>query len=364
MLTGFVLNTSGSSTVTGYYGGTGVRCEKHIQADLIHPSIQVVNFPETVISYSFYGTSGHSINGSETPFVADSTSTNLTGNENNELASRKLVANRLSETNLLSGNRSFKFDILMTSSNDSLSPIVDAQRLNVTAVANRLNNPTQANTNVSGLDDQTLVTNTLIAFASTGSTITSSDNPTALLLASLPIGCCIGISGSSTGSNNATWEVTGYTTNGIVVKPSSGTTALVTQATGTSITITQKISYLAETAIRGSSSLSKFVTKRVNLDSPSTYLRIIFGAMVPNNSSLEVYYRIVPTGSTTDLSLQPYVLINPDVAISNSTSTFSEVNYTSENMTPYDGIQVKIVFKGTDSANVPVIKDLRIISCA
>ena len=87
---------------------------------------------------------------------------------------------------------------------------------------------------------------------------------------------------------------------------------------------------------------------------------------LPTNAELDVYYKLNNVGSNIDFATIPYTLITPDAVISktNSPDRFVDVEYSLSDLTPFDGVTVKIVFRSSSSAEVPRVKDLRIIACA
>jgi hypothetical protein len=59
--------------------------------------------------------------------------------------------------------------------------------------------------------------------------------------------------------------------------------------------------------------------------------------------------------------------MNPEkqlVRVENGDPTFTDIDYSLEDMVPYDAVQIKLVLKSTNSSAVPLVKDLRIICCA
>jgi hypothetical protein len=141
-----------------------------------------------------------------------------------------------------------------------------------------------------------------------------------------------------------------------------------TEAVGTNaIMIKQRERFVAETAPDNSSSLSKYVTKKINLANASTFLRIKFAVNLPVEAGIEVWYKTSPVGSATEWNSIPYTQMTPDAVIpyySNSTGRFIDASFSKKDMENYDSVKVKIVMKSTNSSEVPRIKDLRIISCA
>jgi hypothetical protein len=131
--------------------------------------------------------------------------------------------------------------------------------------------------------------------------------------------------------------------------------------------IKQRERFVAETAPDNSSSLSKYVTKKINLANASTFLRVKFAINLPVEAGIEVWYKTSPVGSATEWNSIPYTQMTPDAAIpyySNSTGRFIDASFSKKDMENYDSVKVKIVMKSTNSSEVPRIKDLRIISCA
>lgn len=361
----YTINATSTASVSGYFGGNQVRASRSIQYDVFQPSVQVLNFPETSTSYSILGTSGKTVNSSQSSFNLDTVATPVVINDNNTLLTPKMVANRHSENAVLGGTRSLRFDVRMTSTNDALSPIIDTQRLSFIAISNRVNTPLETNMNVAGLDSQTVVNNTLLQFDTAG-TLFSADAPTQALLKSVGIGRYIVVTGAATASNNAVYLIIGQTATGLQLRNAvTGSTVTVAQASGaSSIFVSQRISMVDEIAPIGSSSLSKYVTQRINLENSSTYLRVRASVMIPVNSSIDIYYRTSASGSTTDLTKVPYTLNTPDSVIPNSFTDYTDINFTLTNLVPFDGIQLKIVMKSANSSTVPRMKDLRVIACA
>lgn len=361
----YVITATASATVSGYFGGSSLLATRHVQFDVFQPSVQLLNFSETDVGYQIFGTSGKSLNSTQTAFTIDSTAIPVVANDNNVLITPKLIANSATETAQMAGSKSLKFDIRMTSSNDSLSPIIDTHRLSFIGISNRVNSPTEATMNVSGLDDQVVVASNLIQLDTTGS-LFSVDAPTIALLQSIPVGRYIALTGASNGANNTLFRVIGTGASGVFLQnAATGSTTTVAQGSGvTTITVTQRITMVDEIAAIGSSALSKYVSRRINLENSSTYLRVRLAALIPTGAAVEVYYRTSLSGSTTDLTKVPYTLLVPDATIPNSFTAFTDVNYTLTNMTPFDGISLKIVLKSTNSSMVPRVKDLRVIACA
>ena len=115
------------------------------------------------------------------------------------------------------------------------------------------------------------------------------------------------------------------------------------------------------------SSLSKHITKVVNLIEPALGLSVIVNARKPSSADFQVWTRVadgnenifekpwklgtqINTVSSNELTFQDYEFVREFVAGGNA---FSFVSY-----------QVKIVMTSTNSSTPPLFRDLRVIATA
>ena len=367
-LDSYCVTVASNATATGYAGGTTIRATRNIQFDEVQPLVQVQTFSETMTTFGIKTTSGKSVDStSQIAYSADSTFTDVLANENNLFFSPRMVASEVNETNSLSGNKSVTFNLTMESSNDSLSPILDTQRTSLIAISNKVNSPTETNTNVANLDDKTLLSaNTNIAFNATTDAITTTNATARQTLQTVPVGKYLTISGSTSGLNDGTFLVTGVTDDGTTTTVSLSA-ALTTQSAGTAITIKLREIFVDEVAPVGSTTYSKYLTKKVNLANPSTFARIRFAASIPADASIEVYYKTGGVGSTTEFNTINWNRLTSDAPIVYSqqgSDRFVDMTFSTGNITIFESIQIKLVLKSTNSSAVPKVKDLRVIACA
>lgn len=125
------------------------------------------------------------------------------------------------------------------------------------------------------------------------------------------------------------------------------------------------LNWVPETSARGGSSAAKHITRKIELVEPAVGLKIIFGGYRPNGANFDVYYRTCEEG--VDLRNVDYVYL-PSTS-NNPTDTeiiFREYQYLAGgdggDLKEFTQFQIKIVFRSTSSAKVPVIKDLRVIA--
>jgi hypothetical protein len=361
-LDSYVITTSAVANATGFVGGTGIEATDNVQFDTLQPIVQVQNFSQTNTEYFVKSTSGRSVDGSEVPYITQTAGDFVLINEVNQYTSPRVIGSEVNESNFLSGDKSLTFTCQMSTTNDSVSPVIDTHRTSLICVHNKINNATQANTNISPIDNRTIVSaNNTISFTTTG--IASADSATRLNLLTIGVGRFLTISGSGVSSNNGTFLVTNIAPDGSSVTLNNTFTVA---STGTAITLVSLDKFYDEIAPYNGSQVSKYVTRRVNLSNASTYLKIRMAVNLPTNADIDVYYKLNNVGSNIDFTTVPYTLIEPDAVINktNTLDKFVDVEYSLQDLTQFDAVTVKIVFRSTNSAEVPRVKDLRIIACA
>ena len=363
----YTISVTTTPTSSGFGGGSSVRATRNIQFDACHPSIQVQTFADTNVDFSIRTTSGMSVDStSQVPYVLDDVNGyDIVANDTNYFSTPRMVASEINEqVSSLNSAKSLTVRALISSSNPRLSPIIDTHRTSVITISNKINSPTESNTNVTGLDDNVVAAaNTNIAFSS-GSTITSSDTATKAILSALIPGKYLTIAGSGTSSNNGTFLITAVASDGSSVTLNKTFSSVVA---GTAITLTQREKFVDEIVPLDGSSYSSYVTKKINFANPSKFLRLQFAGNIPKEAAVEVYYKTNKVGSTTPFDQVNYTLASSDSTIinyDNSTGTFQDITYSLSDLPSFDAAAVKIVMKSINTSAIPIIKDFRMIACA
>lgn len=359
-LDSYVVTVSTSANASGYGGGSVVRATRNLQFDTVQPTVQVQTFSETPIEFGIKTTTGKSVDSStQTAYVAESGFTGILANENNYFNAPRMVASEINETLSLGGNKSLTMNVQFSSSNDALSPIIDTHRTSAIVINNKVNNPTETNMNVTGLDDNVLISGSSVISIS-GNSIVTADSATQDLFKTATVGKYMTVAGASSGSS--TRLITAVAADGSSITFDSAPAAV----TG-NVTVTQRERFVEENAPVESSTYSKYVTKKVNLANPSNFLKIRFAVNLPPEADIEVHYKTAVVGSTASYDTVPYTEMTADSIIprfSNGTDRFVDVTYTASNLDSFDAVTVKVVMKSTNSSEVPRVKDLRIIACA
>lgn len=126
------------------------------------------------------------------------------------------------------------------------------------------------------------------------------------------------------------------------------------------------INYIAETTPTNGSSASKHITTPVTLAQDAVGMKILLTANRPSSSDFQIYYRVASGDEI--LIDQNWVLIPEESTTQSDESRyrFREYEYIvggqGGNLAAFTQMQLKIVFRTTNMARVPVLKDLRVIA--
>ena len=109
---------------------------------------------------------------------------------------------------------------------------------------------------------------------------------------------------------------------------------------------------------------ARYITKSVKLENPSDQVDVYFDAVRPDEStSIEVYARFGNKTSANAFDAIPWTKIETDGVVPVSSNyQFGEVHYEGSVSEEFDQVAVKILFRSSDRAHVPEIKNLRIIA--
>jgi len=128
-----VVDGSGS---TSTFGGSVCTATENAQYDVATTIMGSLVPSRTSITGGFITTSGTSISGSEQSFAKSTTTRVLPLNDNYYFPSTNLIASSINETNEMGGVKSLSVPITLSSELETVSPVIDTQRMSVIAVAN------------------------------------------------------------------------------------------------------------------------------------------------------------------------------------------------------------------------------------
>ena len=132
----------GTSSTRSRNGGTDATATENILYDVAKYQVGLLELPGTSVTAQKRPSTATSPSGSETSFTKTSAANaiNVPVNENIYYNVPYLVASDINQDNEMSSVKSLSLDLKLSSTSSNLSPIVDAQRLSMIAIANRINN--------------------------------------------------------------------------------------------------------------------------------------------------------------------------------------------------------------------------------
>lgn len=126
---------SAEATVSGAFGSDNVVITRNIQASLVQPVVQELNFAGTSIQYGLDAIAGKSVDGIEQAYTQTG-QMNVVANNNNSLENPIVLP---SKENMKTFKTSLHCN--MASERPNVSPVIDLNRVGLIAVNNRVNYP-------------------------------------------------------------------------------------------------------------------------------------------------------------------------------------------------------------------------------
>ena len=123
-------------------GGYNITATQNIPYEIVTPMVHSQTVQGSTISAQFRSTTSKGISGNEIPFI-DNGYESITLNKPNFLSSPRAIYSKVNEDLKLTaipGNKSMSMRLFLNSVDTRVSPIVDAQRMNVILSTNRINN--------------------------------------------------------------------------------------------------------------------------------------------------------------------------------------------------------------------------------
>ena len=137
------------------------------------------------------------------------------------------------------------------------------------------------------------------------------------------------------------------------------------------------VDYVAETDFKNSSSIAKYTSKEIAINSPGTSIDVRLTANVLNSENIKVFYKVKKTSDQLDLDNVNWQAFNADgnpdnddlATASNSISalyekqtSYQEFKYSVADIDEFSSFAIKIVMKTDDPAYSPKIQDLRAVA--
>ena len=120
------------------------------------------------------------------------------------------------------------------------------------------------------------------------------------------------------------------------------------------------------TAADGDNNAAIYCTRKVTLENAATAVKVMFDAIRFSDASIEVYQKTQQSDDTAQFEDLAWVQMTADKTVTESLNYLDYREYTFEasGLNGFISFAVKIVMKGTNSSEPPLIKDLRAIALA
>ena len=279
--------------------------------------------------------------------------------------------------NKLSNVSSFEYKIEMTTNNDRISPLIDVQQMGGQFRRELVDNTSFTATVLE--HELTTLANTIgphkanIYRTSNGigiinlSNVMDMDNANSIINGSFLNVQANTSATSGSGANNSglyrVIDVLTSTSDNVHIKVAKITGDIDTDIANNNVySIVHSNDFIAEEAGEGGTSYSKYITREVSFNNPSTGIRFLVDASVPLNSNLDFYYKTKIAGDNTNLRDIEYKKVTGVVIPNSLEGEFVEVNHQIDNIDAFNSVVFKIVFNAANTANAPKIKNFRMIA--
>ena len=126
--------------------------------------------------------------------------------------------------------------------------------------------------------------------------------------------------------------------------------------------------YVPSTESEGDNNVMVYVTRKVNLKTPATSIKVICDVFRPPTTEVKLMYKIIKNDEETLLDDVGFEYFNttgaPDVATEADARNFKEYEFTVNNLPEFSGFVVKIVGQGQNTSVVPAVTALRCMALA
>jgi hypothetical protein len=128
--------------------------------------------------------------------------------------------------------------------------------------------------------------------------------------------------------------------------------------------------YVFPTEPNGDNNEAIYITRQIQLKTPGNSIKLYLDAARPNSTNIDVMYRILRSDDASDFDELGWEFFNingsPDTVVnaSSTTNDFLEYEYTANNIPEFISFAIKIRMRGTNTSEVPQIKNLRALALA
>ena len=347
-----------------------------------------INYNSILPRISTYKTGNVSINHKlktfkSSDYTQDPTFLNIANLTDNEFSEERSIVSITNFERKIANVEPFQYRIEMFTKNDRVSPLIDTQQMGVFLKRNLVDNTNYTAfvkehelTTLSNVGDGNQGGEKANIYVTSGNvgiinltTTSDMNNANGIINGSILNVQANTSQTTGSGANNSGLYrvidvVTGNSNNvNIKVAKITGTNPLQEDIANNNVySIVHSNDFITEEAAVGGTTYSKYITREVTFNNPSTGIRVLFDASVPLNTNLDLYFKTKLAGDNTNFDELEYQKVT-DFTIPNSLDgSFVEFEKQIDNIDAFNSISFKVVFNSADTNKVPKIKNLRLIA--
>ena len=126
--------------------------------------------------------------------------------------------------------------------------------------------------------------------------------------------------------------------------------------------------YVASTEPEGDNNVMVYCTRKVNLKTPATALRVTADLFKPVTTDIKFMFKILKNDESSPWDDLGWEFFNtdgsPDATLESDARNFKEYDYTAEGLAEFSSFAIKVVGQGTNTAEIPLVAALRCIALA
>lgn len=314
-------------------------------------------------------------------YTKDTKYTTVRNLNTNDFDTEKTLASLINIENKLSNSVSFEYLVEMNTNDNRISPMVDTQQMGMFLRRDLVNNTNYTATvlnheltTLSNIGDGNQGGHKANIYVTSGNfgviNLTTTDDMNnangiingSFLNVQANTSQTVGSGANNSGLYRVIDVVTGDSNNvNIKVAKISGDVE-EDIANNNVYSILHTNDYIAEEAATGGTTYSKYITREVTFNNPSTGIRFLIDAFVPLNSNLDFYYKTKLAGDNTNLRDIEYKKVTGVIIPNSLDGNFVEVNHQIDDIDAFNSVIFKIVFNASSTSNSPKIKNFRLIA--
>lgn len=350
-------------TETTRFGGDSVFVEgQDIGYSSVTPSIPVYSPANTTTTHKIITTTPST----GSTYTVDSAFTEINNGVENKFNTSRVIVGKTNKVNKTSNAESLQYRIELSTDKADVSPIIDVKQLGAVFKRNLVNDPTY---------DSTVYNHELVTVAASNKSnvynfsnvigyVHLSDSADQNNAKAVINGTYLTLSG---GLNTGQYRVIDVLDSGANIKVYKLSGNIVTDANAHSaspvtITVQNSPAFVAEEAAVGGSSYSKYVTKQVDFLNPCTSIKFFLDVAKPTGSDVEFYYKTKVAGDNTKFNEIEYTKVSNVTVTTSLGGEFYQVSKQVDDISSFNSLVFKIVFQSNNEAQVPKVKNLRIIA--